>query len=76
MRTVTGSVDGEKTLNSSIFRDTIRIGIGVPFIVGISVFWPIKHPNYHTNSHTIWRECKNLCGVGKTSAEKGVNWIY
>ena len=42
---LTGSVDGEKTLNSSIFRDTIHIGIDVPSVVDISVFLIIHYPN-------------------------------
>lgn len=34
---ITGSVIGEKTLNSSLFGGTIHIGIDVPFFVVISI---------------------------------------
>ena len=32
---LTGSVDGEKIINNKLNRDTIHIGIGVPFVVVI-----------------------------------------
>ena len=73
---VTGSVIGEKTLNSSLIGDTIRIGIGVPLFVVISILLQIKYSNSRIKTQTNWKHHINLCGFVKMCAKTVPNWMF